>query len=144
MLICLAACSALGTACGGDDAGATKAPAREPARPQVSVKPKTGPPGTVFVFEGRGWRPHVRVEALYGDYCPAVEGQVCNSVGHSARISPDGRGRFAFRFREGPGEAGGLLPPAAAGGGPVRFEQFVGRDYHSDVVRRTPRYRVEP
>jgi hypothetical protein len=144
MLVGLAVCSALGTACGGDDAGATKAPAREPARPQVRVDPKTGPPGTVFVFKGRGWRPHVRVEALYDDYCPEEEGRICSGVGHGARIVPDERGRFTFRFREGPGDARELRPPAAAGGGPVTFQQFVGRDYHGDAVRRTPKYRVEP
>jgi hypothetical protein len=140
MLVGLAVCSALMTACGGRDAGAAKAQAGPSARPQVSVVPKTGPPGTVFVFNGRGWRPQVRMQAVYGEYCPGPE---CPSIGYAARIVPDGRGRFTFRFREGPGDARGIPQPAAEGGGPVTFEQFAGREYHSRLVRRTPRYRVD-
>jgi hypothetical protein len=140
VVLALAACAASAAACGDRDASAAKAPAREPTKPKVRVAPKTGPPGTVFVFKGRGWRPHVRMEAIYGEYCPGPD---CSSIGYSARIVPDKAGRFTFRFREGPRDgARDLRPPAAAGGGPVTFQQFAGSAYHSRLVRRTPRYRV--
>jgi hypothetical protein len=104
----------------------------------VTVTPLAGPPGSVFTFHGRGWRPRVVVEALHGPYCPDP---FCETLGLVRRFRPDERGEFVFRFREGR-NAARLPAPAAAGNGPVTFEQFKGRRYESGLIRVTPRYRL--
>ena len=124
---------------GAATAGSSKPQCANP--PCVSVTPKRAPAGAVFMFRGTGWRPRVRVEALYGPYCPPR--RACRNLGLYVRFRADSDGRFVFRFREGPGSAAGLKPPAAAGSGRVIFEQFAGRPYRSRVIRRRPCYAVE-
>ena len=126
-------------ACGGEGEDRAASHEPRPSRPSVSVTPTSGPRGgTVFTFRGRGWRPGVVVEAIYGPYCTA---RLCELKGLARRFRPNEQGEFVFRFREGPSRAG-LPAPAAAGNGPVTFEQFRGRRYRSHLVRVRPRYRL--
>jgi hypothetical protein len=113
----------------------------------VFVEPKSGDTKTVFKFSGRGWRPNRRVEALHGLYCRVQQEPkvVCQPAGIVERFRANKRGRFVFRFRNGPGvlDPDDIPPPAAQGGGPVTFSQWRGRPYHSKRVRRRPLYCVD-
>jgi hypothetical protein len=132
--------------------GSTR-PAETCSRYCVSVEPKDGNTETVFKFRGRGWRANRPVEALYGVYCqPTKETAkpnepvrgVCFDIGYTERFQTDNRGRFTFRFRNGPGprHTRDIPPPSAQGGGPPTFEQWSGRAYRSRLIRRTWNYRV--
>ena len=124
-------------ACGGGELREAGAPAR-PDKPTVAVSPRSGPPGTVFVMRGSGWRPRQPIEATYGPYC---DERSCILLGLAKRFRTDWDGRFVFRFRDGP-SARGLPKPAAAGSDLVTFEQWTGRPYRSRLARVRPRYSV--
>jgi hypothetical protein len=126
--------------CGNDGGSSAGAATSSRPSPSVSVEPRHGRPGTIFVFEGRGWRPRVEIQASYGRYCAR---KVCRTVALAKRFRPDADGKFTFHFREGRADARGVPQPGAAGNGPVTFERFAGPPYHSRLVRRTPRYHVD-
>lgn len=97
----------------------------------MSVEPRQGPEGSVFRFEGRGWRPQRRVEVVYGVYCRPDA--VCIEIAYIARVRTDRRGRFTFRARAGQAQAGDRDRKIHSGSG-FTFSQ--------GTVTRKPRYRV--
>ena len=105
----------------------------------LSVSPRRGDTKTVFRFKGRGWLPHKRVEAVYGNYCPADS--ACPAVAYIRPFRTDGRGAFVFRFRHGPDP---ILkgPKPRASGQNVRFEQWIGKPERRRLVRRAVSYYV--
>ena len=104
----------------------------------VSVSPKEGDQETVFRFAGTGWRPGRLVNATYGT--PFCDEQECEGVGKITRVRTDQRGRVSFKFREGPSRSGDRAARISSGNGPVRFEQWKGRPFFSELVRRKPPY----
>lgn len=78
------------------------------------VDPEAPPRGTVLTFYGRGWRPHAKIEALYGVFCPPRT--ACPAIGLIKTFRTNGAGRFVFRFRYGRRQPAGPGPKAAGGG----------------------------
>jgi len=107
----------------------------------VTVTPQRGDTETVFRFEGREWVPRREVTATHGVYCPPA--RVCILVAKQTRFRADARGRFVFRFRNGPEPLAGVPAPRASGGGPVMFRQRIGPAGSPRFVTRQPRYHVE-
>jgi hypothetical protein len=97
----------------------------------MAVEPHEAPEGSVFRFEGRGWRPRKRVQVVYGVYCRP--GEVCIRIAYVAHVRTDGRGRFTFRARAGEAQAGDRERKIVSGAG-FMFSQR--------TVTRRPRYRV--
>ena len=109
----------------------------------MSVSPASGTVDqTVFRFAGRGWRPGRRVVIFYGPYC--APGAACPAIAYLIRLRTNSRGGFVFRFREGQAQPGDEERHIHSGGGPVTFEQMVGRPPHTRYLRRQPRYEVSP
>lgn len=101
----------------------------------MSVEPRTGPEGSVFVFRGRHWRPERRVTVYFGPYCRP--GEACPAIGYIGRLRANARGRFTFRLRAGASEAGDRRRRIASGGHPTIEQRARGR-----TIARTPRYTV--
>jgi hypothetical protein len=97
----------------------------------MSVDPRKGPEGSVFHIRGRGWRPHRRVEIVYGAYCRPEE--ACVAIAYLARVRTNRRGGFSFRIRAGQAEPGDDERKITSGSG-FTFSQR--------RVTRKPRYRV--
>jgi hypothetical protein len=87
----------------------------------VSVSPLLGDTETVFVMRGWGWYRSRSIDAVYGAYCPPD--QPCLAIGLITRFRTDRRGRFVFRFRNGPKPLTDVPEPRASGDGPVKFVQ---------------------
>jgi len=102
----------------------------------MAVEPHAGPEGSVFRFEGRGWRPQRRVEVVYGVYCRPDE--VCIEVAYFAHVRTDRHGRFSFRARAGQAHAGDSDHKIVSGSG-FTFSQ---RTASHRTITRKPRYRV--
>jgi hypothetical protein len=137
-ILCLPAATAL-TACGEENG--PPAEDRSCQRYCVTVAPKRGNTKTVFTFRGHDWLPRRLVRAVYGVYCP--RGAVCILIAKTTRFRTDERGRFMFRFRNGPEPLTGVPRPRASGGGPVTFEQWTGRPGQSRRISRSPTYAVD-
>jgi hypothetical protein len=101
----------------------------------MSVEPRSGPEGSVFRFEGRGWRPERRVTVHFGPYCRPDE--ACPAIAYIGRVRTDGRGRFTFRLRAGASRPGDAERRIVSGGRPLFTQQVGERE-----VTRSPRYRV--
>jgi hypothetical protein len=97
----------------------------------MAVEPREAPEGSVFRFEGRGWKPRKRVQVVYGVYCRPDE--VCIDIAYVAHVRTDRRGRFTFRARAGQAQAGDRDRNIHSGSG-FTFSQR--------AVTRKPRYRV--
>jgi hypothetical protein len=97
----------------------------------MAVEPHEAPEGSVFRFEGRGWKPRKRVQVVYGVYCRP--GEVCIRIAYVAHVRTDGRGRFTFRARAGEAQAGDRERKIVSGAG-FMFSQR--------TVTRRPRYQV--
>ena len=102
----------------------------------MSVKPAAGPEGSVFRFEGRGWRPNRRVTATFGAYCRPNE--ACIAIAYFANVRTNGHGGFVFRLRAGAERRGDDDAGIRSGGRPT----FSQRARSGRMVSRTPRYRV--
>jgi hypothetical protein len=102
-----------------------------------------------FVFDlkvdGLTWQQAAEIEAACSkpDHWP-VKARGCVDIGHVQPFRTDSRGRFMFRFRNGPGprRPKDIQPPSCQGGGPVTFEQWRRKAYRSKLIRRTARDRV--
>jgi hypothetical protein len=97
----------------------------------MAVEPREGREGSVFRFEGRGWKPRRHVQVIYGVYCRPDE--PCIDIAYFARVRTDRRGRFTFRARAGDARAGDKDRKIVSGSG---FE------FSQRTVTRKPRYRV--
>jgi hypothetical protein len=145
MVLAVASCGALAS-CDDDatsgDATAMRSGATSPA---VAVTPRRGPRGTVFTFHGTGWRPGVRVEAVYGPPCFTDHRGIrnCSTLGLTRRLKPDARGEFVFRFRDGARDEQEPEPFTTAGEGPVTFQQWKGKASHDPLVRRRAQYTMD-
>jgi hypothetical protein len=102
----------------------------------MSVKPREAAEGSVFRFTGSHWRPNRRVTATFGVYCRPSE--VCIEIAYIVRVRTDDTGRFVFRLRAGPEQAGDDRRRIHSGSAPT-FSQTTrsGR-----TAARRPRYRV--
>lgn len=105
----------------------------------VTVTPATGGKDTVFRFVGRGWRPNRAVRAVHGPYC---EGD-CPDIGIVSRVKADRRGRWVFKFRNGPEQPGDREAGIVAGANLSVFEQWKGKPHDSPLVRRKAPHKVE-
>ena len=85
----------------------------------------------MFRIRGRGWRPHRRVEVVYGVYCRPD--QACIAIAYIAHLKTNRRGGFSFRVRAGQAEPGDKERRITSGSG-FTFSQR--------KVTRKPNYRV--
>jgi hypothetical protein len=97
----------------------------------MAVVPHEASEGSVFRFEGRGWRPRKRVEVVYGVYCRP--GEFCIMIAYSAHVRTDRCGRFTFRARAGEAQPDDRDRKIVSGSG-FTFSQR--------TITRKPRYRV--
>jgi hypothetical protein len=102
----------------------------------MSVEPGAAPEGSVFRFEGRGWRPNRRFRAVFGAYCRPHE--ACILIAYELTLRTNRHGGFVFRLRAGQERRGDDEKGIHAGGRPV----FSQRAKSGRMVKRTPRYRV--
>jgi hypothetical protein len=102
----------------------------------ITVDPRTGPEGSVFVFRGTKWRPDRRMRVNYGVYCRP--GEACPAVALVALLRTNERGRFTFRLRaDGDWVDDDEDTRIRSGGHPTFRQRASGR-----TISRTPRYEV--
>jgi hypothetical protein len=128
-----AACALALVACGAAIAATGQSPACSGYC--ISVEPRTGPEGSVFVFQGRRWRPERRVRVDYGVYCRPDE--ACPEIALAAVTRTDERGRFRFRLRADGDWVAGEQRRVHSGASPTFRQRARGR-----TIARTPRYQV--
>ena len=99
----------------------------------VSMLPKEGKVGQVFLVRGRYWLPRTGIRASYGP--PCFSGSTCVGSRQLKRFRTDRRGGFEFYFENGPGDCSlnGIGAPTGFGRGPIIFRQ-IGKQ---KAIRRT-------
>jgi hypothetical protein len=102
----------------------------------MSVEPRAAPEGSVFRFEGRGWRPNRQVTATFGAYCRPSE--ACIAIAYVAQLKTNDRGRFVFLLRAGRERQGDDRRRIRSGGAPTFSQRRPG----GRSVSRAPRYQV--
>jgi hypothetical protein len=101
----------------------------------MTVEPRRGPEGSVFVFRGRAWRSERRVRVWYGPYCRPDE--ACPAIAYLGRLRTNERGRFTFRLRAGASRRGDTARRIHSGSNPTFSQRARGR-----TVSRSPDYEV--
>jgi hypothetical protein len=97
----------------------------------MGVEPREALEGSVFRINGRGWRPHRRVEVVHGVYCRPD--QACIAIAYFAHLRTNRSGGFSFRVRAGQAQPSDSDHHITSGSG-FTFSQ--------GTVTRKPRYRV--